>query len=141
MVTSIPTFGRAYGCVFFSPQILMDRGYEAEFRGLIAVKGKGEMKTYFVVGKKGAVANALSRQSSQISSLATVVYGMVQARRRQNTVKKRHFHRECASANITNSYYRGKVFFVFVLFFIFFTHSFDVACWPSLKNFNGQCVL
>ncbi|KAL4084910.1 hypothetical protein QTP88_027778 [Uroleucon formosanum] len=73
-------------------KILMDRGYETEFRGSIAVKGKGEMKTYFVVGKKGAVANSLSRQSSQISSLATVVYGMVQARRRQNTVKKRHFH-------------------------------------------------
>lgn len=84
-------------------QILMDRGYETEFRGSIAVKGKGEMKTYFVVGKKGAVANNLSRQSSQISSLATVVYGMVQARRRQNTVKKRHFHRECASTNNTNN--------------------------------------
>lgn len=92
----------------FAAQILMDRGYEAEFRGSIAVKGKGEMKTYFVVGKKGAVANNLSRQSSQISSLATVVYGMVQARRRQNTVKKRHSHRECASTNNTNSYNRGK---------------------------------
>lgn len=86
----------------------MDRGYETEFRGSIAVKGKGEMKTYFVVGKKGAVKNNLSRQSSQVSSLATVVYGMVQARRRQNTVKKRHFHRECASTNNTNIYYRGK---------------------------------
>jgi len=87
----------------------MDRGYEAEFRGSISVKGKGEMQTYFVVGKKGAVTNTLSRQSSQISSLATVVYGMVQARRRQNTVKKRHFHREFASTNNTNySCYCGK---------------------------------
>lgn len=88
----------------------MDRCYETEFRGSIAVKGKGEMRTHFVVGKKGAVANNLSRQSSQISSLATVVYGMVQARRRQNTVKKRHFHREFASTNNTNySCLRGKV--------------------------------
>ncbi|VVC36628.1 Hypothetical protein CINCED_3A015230 [Cinara cedri] len=87
-------------------KILMDRGYETEFRGSIAVKGKGEMNTHFVVGKKGAVANNLSRQSSQISSLATVVYGMVQARRRQNTVKKRHFNRECASTNNTNIFCR-----------------------------------
>lgn len=88
----------------------MDRCYETEFRGSIAVKGKGEMRTHFVVGKKGAVANNLSRQPSQISSLATVVYGMVQARRRQNTVKKRHFHREFASTNNTNySCLRGKV--------------------------------
>ncbi|XP_027841680.2 adenylyl cyclase 78C isoform X1 [Aphis gossypii] len=84
-------------------KILMDRGYETEFRGSIAVKGKGEMKTYFVVGKKGAVANNLSRQSSQISSLATVVYGMVQARRRQNTVKKRHFHHVASNNNLTRT--------------------------------------
>ncbi|XP_050526248.1 adenylyl cyclase 78C-like isoform X3 [Daktulosphaira vitifoliae] len=83
-------------------KILIDRGYETEFRGSIAVKGKGEMRTHFILGKKGVVTNNLNRQSSQISSLATVVYGMVQARRRQNTVK-RHLHREFASTNNTNN--------------------------------------
>jgi len=51
------------------------------------VKGKGDMETYYVMGRKAGHAPGFARQPSTYSSLATVVYGMLQARRRQ-TIKK-----------------------------------------------------
>ncbi|XP_039295590.1 adenylate cyclase type 8 isoform X1 [Nilaparvata lugens] len=65
--------------------ILTSHGYQVEYRGLVPVKGKGEMETYYVVGRS---VGPFTRQPSQHASLAAVVYGMVQARRRQNTVKR-----------------------------------------------------
>ena len=69
-------------------QILTARGYQVEYRGLVAVKGKGDMETYYVLGKAAGGFGGFTRQPSQHASLAAVVYGMVQARRRQNTVKR-----------------------------------------------------
>lgn len=74
--------------------MLTARGYNLEYRGLVPVKGKGEMETYYVVGRTSGGQGAFTRTPSQHASLAAVVYGMVQARRRQNTVKRPH-QREC----------------------------------------------
>ncbi|RZF48787.1 hypothetical protein LSTR_LSTR008136 [Laodelphax striatellus] len=68
--------------------ILTSHGYQVEYRGLVPVKGKGEMETYYVVGRAASGPGPFTRQPSQHASLAAVVYGMVQARRRQNTVKR-----------------------------------------------------
>ncbi|KAG8264704.1 cAMP biosynthetic process [Homalodisca vitripennis] len=70
--------------------MLTARGYQLEYRGLVPVKGKGEMETYYVVGRAAGIQGAFTRTPSQHASLAAVVYGMVQARRRQNTVKRTH---------------------------------------------------
>lgn len=67
--------------------ILEKRGYQVQLRGVVAVKGKGDMETYYVTGRKASHAPGFVRQPSTYSSLATVVYGMLQARRRQ-TIKK-----------------------------------------------------
>nr|CAD7601986.1 unnamed protein product [Timema genevievae] len=67
--------------------ILEARGYQVQLRGMIEVKGKGEMETYFVVGRISGRAAGFTRQPSTYNSLAAVVYGMLQARRRQ-TIKK-----------------------------------------------------
>ncbi|XP_063224161.1 adenylyl cyclase 78C [Bacillus rossius redtenbacheri] len=67
--------------------ILEARCFQLQLRGVIAVKGKGEMETYYVVGRRGSRAGAFTRQPSAYNSLAAVVYGMVQARRKQ-TIKK-----------------------------------------------------
>lgn len=68
-------------------QILMKRGYNVEYRGLVAVKGKGEMETFFVNGRDGTPTGFI-RQPSQHNSLAAVVFGMVQSRKRHHTVKR-----------------------------------------------------
>nr|CAD7457888.1 unnamed protein product [Timema tahoe] len=67
--------------------ILEARGYQVQLRGMIEVKGKGQMETYFVVGRISGRAAGFTRQPSTYNSLAAVVYGMLQARRRQ-TIKK-----------------------------------------------------
>ncbi|KAJ8871129.1 hypothetical protein PR048_027433 [Dryococelus australis] len=67
--------------------ILEARGFQVQLRGVIAVKGKGEMETYYVVGRRSSRAGGFTRQPSTYNSLAAVVYGMVQARRKQ-TIKK-----------------------------------------------------
>ena len=68
-------------------QILEKRGYQVQLRGVVPVKGKGDMETYYVMGRKAGHAPGFVRQPSTYSSLATVVYGMLQARRR-HTMKK-----------------------------------------------------
>ena len=63
-------------------KFLESRGYQTQKRGLIEVKGKGTMETYFVLGKE-LHAEGTSRHRSMCRSLAAVVYGVVQARRKQ----------------------------------------------------------
>lgn len=72
-------------------QILSERGYRMQPRGLVKVKGKGEMQTYLVIGKEMGSPKGVHRQPSNRSSLAAVVYGMVRARRRQTTAKQGKF--------------------------------------------------
>ncbi|KAF5271309.1 hypothetical protein FQA39_LY08107 [Lamprigera yunnana] len=67
----------------YTAQLLGVRGYELKLRGLIDVKGKGKMETYFVVGRQTGRPPGFQRQPSQYSSLAAVVYAMAQARRKQ----------------------------------------------------------
>jgi hypothetical protein len=67
--------------------MLEKRGYQVQLRGIVPVKGKGDMETYYVMGRRTGRAPGFVRQPSTYSSLATVVYGMLQARRRQ-TIKK-----------------------------------------------------
>ncbi|XP_037078791.1 adenylate cyclase type 8-like [Pollicipes pollicipes] len=76
-------------------QILECQGFAIEARGIIQVKGKGQMETYFVNGYTGTCSlrrlcptvdaddpSSVSRQGSTRRNLASVVYGMVQNRRR-----------------------------------------------------------
>lgn len=64
-------------------QFLESRGYKTQKRGLIEVKGKGTMETYFVLGKGGLRTEGTYRDRSHGRSLAAIVYGVVQARRKQ----------------------------------------------------------
>lgn len=66
----------------YTAQILGMRGYEVNYRGFVDVKGKGQMETYFVVGRKTGRPPCFQRQPSQYSSLAAVVYAMAQTRRK-----------------------------------------------------------
>lgn len=82
--------------------LLRDKGYTCVPRGEINVKGKGIMFTYWVLGKNESVSRltspticpagmpstttptsmSLQRQTSNHSSLAAVVYGIMQATKR-----------------------------------------------------------
>ena len=65
-------------------QILRDRGYLIKERGVIQVKGKGEMLTSYVLGRKISRSWHFGRTvSSGNTSLAQVVYGMVRAKKRR----------------------------------------------------------
>ncbi|XP_035711027.1 adenylate cyclase type 8 isoform X4 [Folsomia candida] len=65
-------------------QILEKNGYDLEYRGLVPVKGKGEMEIFFVRGRPKTPFRMYESGGSQNrKSLAAVVFGMVQARRRQ----------------------------------------------------------
>ena len=69
--------------------IVNERGYAVKERGTIDVKGKGTMKTFFILGRK--ISRRLGRGSGAANNnLAEVVYGMVRARRRR-TFKKEKF--------------------------------------------------
>nr|XP_023015323.1 adenylate cyclase type 8-like [Leptinotarsa decemlineata] len=63
-------------------QILGMRGYELKKRGIIDVKGKGQMETYFVIGRQIKRPPSFQRQPSHYSSLAAVVYAVAQTRRK-----------------------------------------------------------
>ncbi|KAJ8960771.1 hypothetical protein NQ318_020065 [Aromia moschata] len=63
-------------------QILMLRGYEVKKRGIVDVKGKGPMETYFVMGRQVKRPPSFQRQPSHYSSLAAVVYALAQTRRK-----------------------------------------------------------
>ena len=75
--------------------IVNERGYAVKERGMIDVKGKGNMKTFFILGRK--ISRRLGRGSGATNNnLAEVVYGMVRARRRR-TFKKEKDCGECSS--------------------------------------------
>ncbi|XP_059488196.1 adenylyl cyclase 78C isoform X4 [Neocloeon triangulifer] len=62
-------------------------GFRVQHRGIVPVKGKGEMETYFVLGREETPKAGLARTPTAPSSLAAVVYGLVQAKRR-HTIKR-----------------------------------------------------
>lgn len=63
-------------------QLLGVRGYELKKRGIVDVKGKGLMETYFVIGRQLKRPPNFQRQPSHYSSLAAVVYALAQTRRK-----------------------------------------------------------
>ncbi|XP_054707275.1 adenylate cyclase type 8-like [Uloborus diversus] len=65
-------------------QILEAHGYLVRLRGCVNVKGKGEMETYYVLGRRPTVGRQMSvgRHPSVHKSLAAVVYGLVRARKK-----------------------------------------------------------
>ena len=73
---------------FFIFQLLAERGYIVKERGVINVKGKGEMLTFYVMGRKISRSWRFGRTVNQgNNSLAEVVYGMVRARKRRTARK------------------------------------------------------
>ncbi|KAG7160379.1 Adenylate cyclase type 8-like, partial [Homarus americanus] len=89
-------------------QILNFRGFRLQYRGKISVKGKGEMDTYFVLGRKSSRQTPFSRHPSTYNSLAEVVYGMFQARKKQtikrsNTTVKRDRQRKVSPSETGTS--------------------------------------
>ncbi|XP_044268161.1 adenylyl cyclase 78C-like [Tribolium madens] len=66
----------------YTAQLLGVRGYEVKKRGIIEVKGKGQMETYFVMGRQQGRPPSFQRQPSHYSTLAAVVYAMAQTRRK-----------------------------------------------------------
>ncbi|XP_015114264.1 adenylyl cyclase 78C isoform X1 [Diachasma alloeum] len=64
-------------------KFLESQGYQTQKRGMIEVKGKGTMETYFVLGRDTLQPEGAPRGRSSCRSLAAVVYGVVQARRKQ----------------------------------------------------------
>ncbi|XP_066141819.1 adenylate cyclase type 8 [Euwallacea fornicatus] len=63
-------------------QMLESRGYEVQTRGVIDVKGKGLMETYFVIGRQCSRPASFQRQASNYSTLAAVVYALAQTRKK-----------------------------------------------------------
>ncbi|XP_017790028.1 PREDICTED: adenylate cyclase type 8 [Habropoda laboriosa] len=70
-------------------RFLESRGYQTQKRGLIEVKGKGTMETYFVLGKGSMQQEGTIKHTARCRSLAAVVYGVVQARRKQMRALRR----------------------------------------------------
>ncbi|XP_076753507.1 adenylyl cyclase 78C isoform X1 [Xylocopa sonorina] len=70
-------------------RFLEARGYQTQKRGLIEVKGKGTMETYFVLGKGTLQQEGTTKHTTRCRSLAAVVYGVVQARRKQMRALRR----------------------------------------------------
>jgi adenylate cyclase 8 len=66
-----------------SATILEDEGFRVKYRGVVSVKGKGEMETYFVIGKKIERSKSFGKsQYAQNNSLAAVLSAMVQVRKK-----------------------------------------------------------
>ena len=77
-----------FSLCFFIFQLLAERGYIVKERGVINVKGKGEMLTFYVMGRKISRSWRFGRTVNQgNNSLAEVVYGMVRARKRRTARK------------------------------------------------------
>ena len=78
--------------------IVGERGYAVKERGIINVKGKGNMKTYFILGRK--ISRRIGRGSGAANNnLAEVVYGMVRARRRRTFKRDRDNHERHESSS------------------------------------------
>ncbi|XP_044266273.1 adenylyl cyclase 78C-like [Tribolium madens] len=63
-------------------QLLVRQGYELKKRGLVRVKGKGLMETFFVQGKKLKKVRSCQRNFSNTISLEAMVYAIAKNRRR-----------------------------------------------------------
>lgn len=65
--------------------ILADEGYRMEYRGVIAVKGKGQMETCLVQGRKIERCSSLgkSQYAPGTKTMTEVISGMVEVRRKQ----------------------------------------------------------
>ncbi|KAJ3632893.1 hypothetical protein MTP99_009875 [Tenebrio molitor] len=63
-------------------QVLVRHGYEVRLRGLVKVKGKGLMETYFVLGKKLKKVRSCQRNFSNYKSLGAMVYAIAQNRKK-----------------------------------------------------------
>lgn len=70
------------------------KGYELKKRGLIDVKGKGRMETFFVVGRQVKRPPSFQRQPSQYSSLAAVMYALHQTRKKHTGHTRNEFSRK-----------------------------------------------
>lgn len=71
-------------------------------RGVIQVKGKGEMLTYYVKGRRLGRDRPLGRTISSVANnggLAEVVYSMVRARKRR-TGKRSEFKKKVKNAAV-----------------------------------------
>ncbi|XP_044750302.1 adenylyl cyclase 78C [Coccinella septempunctata] len=66
-------------------QILAVRGYDVRLRGVIEVKGKGPMETYFIAGRQIGKPPIFQRQPSHHNSFAAVMYCWAQAKKKQNS--------------------------------------------------------
>ncbi len=78
-------------------QILSERGYKLQSRGFVQVKGKGQMETYFVLGKETSSTIGVARQQPPVrSSWAAVVYRM--ASRNHSTTARATTRREVGPA-------------------------------------------
>lgn len=67
---------------------MAERGYVVKERGVINVKGKGEMLTFYVIGRKISRSWRFGKTVNQgNNSLAEVVYGMVRHRKRRTARK------------------------------------------------------
>uniref|UniRef100_A0A182PM80 adenylate cyclase n=1 Tax=Anopheles epiroticus TaxID=199890 RepID=A0A182PM80_9DIPT len=92
----------------YTAALLQTKGYTCVQRGEVNVKGKGLMLTYWVLGKNISASQltspalvpagvpqaqtpSLQRQTSQHSSLAAVVFGMMQASKRSNINTTREY--------------------------------------------------
>ncbi|XP_046634462.1 adenylate cyclase type 8-like [Daphnia pulicaria] len=74
-------------------QILSERGYKLQSRGFVQVKGKGQMETYFVLGKETSSTTGVVRQQTSVrNSWAAVVYRM--ASRNHSTTARATTRRE-----------------------------------------------
>lgn len=64
-------------------QILKDEGYHLDYRGIIQVKGKGQMETFWVMRKMTRESSLNKSQYGGKKSMAEVIGGMVEVRRKQ----------------------------------------------------------
>ncbi|XP_075585663.1 adenylyl cyclase 78C isoform X1 [Dermatophagoides farinae] len=67
----------------YTADILKGEGYHLDYRGLIQVKGKGQMETFWVMGKMTRESSLNKSQYGAKKSMAEVIGGMVEVRRKQ----------------------------------------------------------
>ncbi|KAI2810933.1 Adenylate cyclase type 8 [Blomia tropicalis] len=63
--------------------ILQEEGFRLEYRGLVQVKGKGQMETYLVQGRKIERQSSMNKSQCATKSMTEVISGMVEGRRKQ----------------------------------------------------------